>query len=108
MTFNTAAKVGPYVSVSKDRTRYFMGHQGYRFVLYGAYNAFGLIGPENNGIVVLDEENKRVLCDEIAKADTGYFGPTKDQEAAFVDLLTMDYDEFRKFINTNPRSRYRI
>lgn len=108
MEFNTNAKVGPYTAVSKDQTRYFMGKQGYRFVLYGAYNAFGLIGTEMNGIAVLDEENKRVLCDGIAQADTGYFGPTTDQVDTFIDLLSMDYAQFKDFINSNPRSRYRI
>jgi hypothetical protein len=85
-----------------------MGHGTYRFVLYGAYDAYGLIGPEKNGIAVLDEENRTVLCDEIAKADSGYFGPTPEQWASLADLLSVSWDEFRDLINTHERSRYSI
>ena len=44
---------GQYTMVSRDHKVKF-GDRTFRVVLYGAYNAFGLIGPEKNGIAVLE------------------------------------------------------
>jgi len=66
VTFNCRNKSGP-------RTRTF------RIITYQAYNAFGLIGPEFNGVAVLDEDQKQVLCDNIEREQTGYFGVSAAQ-----------------------------
>lgn len=100
--------VGPYTGVSLDVTRAFRGKGKYRFVLYGAYNAYGLIGSEKNGIAVLDEQQKAVLCDELEKADSGYFGPSSEQLQAFEQLQRMPWKEFQALINGHSRARYAI
>lgn len=99
--------VGPYMGVSHDVTRSDNGGT-YRFIVYGAYNAYGLIGSEMNGIAVLDENKKSVLCDLIAREDSGYFGPSENQLKTLVDLVSMPFNKFREFINNNPHSRYSI
>jgi len=106
--FNTNQNIGPYTSVSCEIKRTFKGHGEYRIAIYGAYNAYGLIGPEKNGLVVLDETKRAVLCDEIEKADSGYFGPTKGQYEAMAAFKAMKWPEFREFINTHNRARYSI
>jgi hypothetical protein len=100
-------RVGPYMGISRDVTRSDNGGT-YRFIVYGAYNAYGLIGPEMNGIAVLDEDKKSVLCDLIAREDSGYFGPTQYQLNMLDHLMKIPFDEFKQFINDNPHSRYYI
>lgn len=103
--------VGPFMGVSQDETLRFVTPQGercFRVILYGAYNARGLIGPEFNGIAVLDEDQKAVVVDNIAKQDSGYFGPSPDQRAEFARLCAMKWPALRAFVNAQERLRYSI
>ena len=54
--------VGQYTMVAKDQSLKF-GNRSFRVLLYGAYNAMGLIGTEKNGIAVLDEDRRQVVLD---------------------------------------------
>jgi hypothetical protein len=100
-------QVGPYMGVQRDEQRK-VGKKRVRLVLYAAYNAYGLIGSECNGIAILDEDEMAVVCDEIAKTDSGYFGATPAQAAWFDALMGMSAQEFRAFVNQHPRSRYTL
>lgn len=95
-------KVGQYEMVSRDQTRGFRGRT-LRVILYGAYNALGLIGPEDNGIAILDETRKRMILDGHQKEETGYFGPSKSQVEEFVRIMAMDDDQLEEFIENHPR-----
>jgi hypothetical protein len=75
--------------------------------IYGAYNAHGLIGSECNGIVILDDDEKNVVLDEHAKADTGYYGASAQQRAEFEKIVAMSPDAFEIFVQSNPRSRFK-
>ena len=97
--------VGPYVGVSKDETKTYKNGRTLRFVLYGAYNAFGLIGSENNGIAILDEDNFLVVCDEIGKETTGCFGPSKNQQELFDAILDLSWVGLMPMLKTDPRTR---
>ena len=103
-------QVGPFVGVSADQVRTFPNGRSFRFLVYGAYNAFGLIGSEKNGVAVLDEDNKCVVCDELARADSGYFGPSAEQLALFRKMTAenFDYDELRSLVNGSPRARMEL
>jgi hypothetical protein len=105
MTINLSKRVGPYVGVSRDEHR---PDKRFRLVLYGAYDALGLIGSECNGILVLDEREMRVTCDEIACIGTGWMGPSPKQQSELDRLLAMSDSEFAEFINGHPRRRYEI
>ena len=107
MTIDLQSRVGQFCGVSSDLIVE-KGGRRFRIILYGAYNAFGLIGSECNGVAILDEDNKSVVCDAIAQADTGYFGPKQDQREAFKNLVNLDWEDFRAFINEHPRHRYEI
>jgi hypothetical protein len=111
---NVFPRLGPYVGVTRDKTINFKINRkhsrAFRVIVYGAYDAFGLIGSEKNGIAVLDEDNRSILCDEIAREDSGYFGPSKRQLALFDDITALSWPHFRDYINEScaHRLRYKI
>jgi hypothetical protein len=103
--------VGPYIGVQKDEkvVKTLDGKERtFRLLLYGAYNAFGLIGSESNGVVVLDEDNLCVIADEIACEPSGYFGASEKQRRAFEVLKTSTSLEFRALVNAQRRIRHEI
>lgn len=73
----------------------------------GAYDAYGLIGPEHNGIVVLNETTRDVVADQIAPhgSGSGYFGPSVEQAALFAELLTMPGPAFIQYLCRCTRFR---
>jgi len=97
--------VGPYTGVSRDETITYPGGARYRFLLYGAYNACGLIGSEKNGIAILDEELKNVVLDDHLKVDTGYFGPHVTQAREYDRLITAGWNTISEFVADHPRAR---
>jgi len=98
---------GPYVGVSRDRIVK-KGKTRFRILLYGAYNAFGLIGSECNGICILNEDEKNVVTDGVLSVSSGYFGPAKIQLDLFDKLVKAPAREFRDIINSSDNLRYSI
>lgn len=100
-------RVGPYVGVSKDAVVK-KGKTSFRVLLYGAYDAFGLIGSECNGICILNEDEKNVVTDGILPVDSGYFGPAKIQLDLFDKLVKAPAKVFREIVNASDNLRYSI
>lgn len=103
--------VGPYVGVTIDKQVTFKQgrkNRTFRVLVYGAYNAFGLIGSEKNGIAILDENERAVLADELGIESSGYFGPSKNQIDLFKAILGMSWADFQDLINNSGRNRYTI
>ena len=100
--------IGPYTSITKDVTRTYENGRTIRFAIYGMYNAHGLLGPEHNGVVILDDDEKLVICDKIERADSGYFGPTQRQRDAFEMLTAYSWSSLAKFVATHPRTRRKL
>ncbi len=100
-TFND---VGPYTMIRRNETIAF-GNRKFILLLYGAYNAMGLIGSECNGIAVLDENLRLVVLDEHCKEASGYFGASERQTKEFDRLKALSADEFVAFCNAHPRLR---
>lgn len=96
--------VGQYEMVSRDATKTCCGRR-LRIVLYGAYNAMGLIGPEMNGIAILDEDARCVVLDGHYQEDTGYFGASRRQIIEYSRLMEMSEEELEEFIENHPRTR---
>lgn len=96
--------VGQYTMVSMDKTLDFGGRR-FRVVLYGAYNALGLIGTENNGIAVLDEDRLQVVFDGHCIQDTGAYGPSDRQIVEFERVCALGGEDFVEFCNSHPNSR---
>ena len=80
----------------------------FRIIVYGAFDAYGLIGPEKNGVAILDVDRMRVLTDEICRIDSGYYGPSTRQTAIAVCLVQMTDANFKEYVNQHTRSRYQI
>ena len=91
-------RLGPYMGVTRDEKR-----GRYRLIKYNAYNAFGLIGTEYNGIAVLDDRLRAVLTDNL-----GVGLPSFRQDSLLDDLLECTPECFAGLINASPRARYTI
>ena len=103
--------VGPYTGVQYDKTVTFntpTGKRKFRFIIYQAYNAYGLIGSECNGIAILDEDNLQVVCDEISKQGTGWLGISPKQIKMAEGLIGMKWQDFQTFVNSHQRTRHTI
>ena len=103
-----SSRVGPYRAVSRDEILEFPVGRTFRVLLYGAYDALGLIGYELNGVAILDEDKKAVVCDEIAIDATAYPGPTRAQVEVLERVLAMPWKEFKAMVNAQPNKRYEI
>jgi hypothetical protein len=114
MNFNMfdLPSVGPYLGVSFDGRVTFETESGartFRVIVYAAFNAHGLIGPECNGIAVLDENKRMVVMDEGNKIVSGYYGPGRHQLCAAQHMVTdFPWESFRGYVNSHPRNRYQI
>jgi hypothetical protein len=100
-----------YRGIQEDVTVHFATDDGtrtMRIVIYGAFDAYGLVGPEKNGIAIFDVDNRTVVCDEIGIETSGYFGASKAQIALWQRLIAMEWDEFQAFVNAQPRTRMEI
>jgi len=107
---NAYPNIGPYTGVTFDVVRTFeeVGRT-FRIVVYAAFNAHGLIGSEDNGILVLDDDNMEVLADSLEKNSSGYFGPSDHQWGVANMLATaMTWLEFASYINSCGRNRYQL
>jgi hypothetical protein len=81
----------------------------FRILVYGAYNAYGLIGSEANGILILDEDYLKVVLDEHFVESSGYFGPSERQLAEWERLVGLQtFKKFADFVNAHPRARYKL
>ena len=106
MPIDFSTSVGPFTGISKDKKRKFKENgRTFRLLLYGAYNAYGLIGPECNGIAILDEDNKEVVADELGKIGSGYNGPSQNQISLFNTMMALNWNEFVERINRTGRVR---
>lgn len=103
MSIMSLPNVGPYVGVSRDVRR-----GRYRILVYGAYNACGLIGSEHNGICVLDDQRMQVVADRMVQISSGYHGPSQMQLTALEHMLTCSSEKFANYINSSGRNRYDI
>lgn len=102
-----SSTIGPFEGVTGDKIRE-VGQEKYRILLYGAYNAMGLVGSERNGIAVLSEDRSNVVCDELCCEPEKGSGATANQTEMFNKLLNCSETEFRTIINESARRRYNI
>lgn len=99
--------IGQYAMVSQNEVLKF-GNRTFRVVLYGAYNAFGLIGPEKNGIAILDDDRRAVVLDGHCPQDSGYCGPSEQQVEEFQRICGLPAEEFVEFCDGHPMSRDKV
>lgn len=97
-----------YCGVSRKAALDFGEHGKFIVAIYAAFCAYGLYGPENNGIVILNDSERNVVLDRHYYQSTGYHGPSDGQVGEWKRICGMDWDEFRAFINVNSRARYQF
>lgn len=106
-----ANKIFPYMGVEVDEqaTKIIQGvERHFRLITYQAYNAFGLIGPEKNGVAIFDLDSNQVLCDEMRIQPFGYVGASDDQRKFLSGMLTASGEVFQIIVNAHRRARYHI
>lgn len=109
MSNHISCQTGPYMHGPSDKwTKVFESDDGgkrtFTLLIAGAYNA-GIIGPEHNGIVVLDEDNQKVVLDRHLPQTSGNYGPSAEQKAEIQRILEMSWQKFATFCTNNPRYR---
>lgn len=103
-----AKNVKPFTGVEFDQMVQFDNGKRFRVISYQAYDAFGLIGSEHNGIAILNEDERDVVLDQHFQQSTGYFGVGNKVFAEAERICKMSWEEFQAFVNVNVRSRYAI
>lgn len=98
-------QIGPYMYADGAVRRREVDGTDYIVGIAGAYNAFGLIGSEHNGLFVLDDTAKRVLTDDIGRESSGYNGPSQSQWNLLRDVMTMDGEGFVDWVKSTARYR---
>lgn len=108
MTDYNLPSIKPFTFVWKDAKRTFgkgKKAQTFHVIGYGAYDAFGLIGTEFNGIAICSVTERCVITDNIAQGDVGDCG-TPEQRAEFDRIMSCSEDEFKVACKTLGRPRY--
>ncbi|AOG03464.1 hypothetical protein [Bosea sp. RAC05] len=98
-------KIGPYIHQDDCIARLTFGiDRGLTVVLYQSYQA-GIIGPEYNGIAILDDDHGQTVLDLHQREASGSNGPSSAQRAEFDRLKAMTWPELMSFIANHPRRR---
>ena len=98
----------PFMYIAQEFARVVGGYT-VRVLLYGAYNAYGLIGPEHNGIAIANETNRGVVLDEHLCKNPGWYpgfgGPSAKQQQEMSRLAQLTEAEFLSFVRLHQRYR---
>lgn len=97
-------RIGPYLYFDGMLREKKFGDRSFTVVVAAAYDA-GIIGPEHNGIVILDDNNRLLMLDRHMQASSGYHGPTAEQKSELDRIMQMDWKTFSKFVSDHPRYR---
>lgn len=98
-------RIGNFMYAEGALRRRTVGGVDFIIGIAGAYNAYGLIGPERNGIFVLDDTAKRVVLDRDCEVYSGYNGPSKAQWARLEEIADLDDSTFIHWLVSHPRCR---
>lgn len=79
--------------------------RSFSLVIASAEDAGGMVGPEYNGIAILDNDNLCVVSDRVLRQASGYYGPSEAQKAEFERIRGMGWNEFSAYCRALPRFR---
>lgn len=102
--------VGPYTKVVRDSKWTPDGSPvEIRGIIYGAYNAHGLIGSEYNGIALFDETNLQVITDNVGRSASSSIyidgTPGKDVVKLLDQIEDMSWEELLDYVKNTPNYR---
>lgn len=102
----------PFTGVEWDYKRKFPDGKRCHIIAYRAYDAFGLIGSEMNGVAVValpNDEGKdhegAIIATEIACESSGYFGLSQRQLDVAYLLSVCPWSMFKTVVNACPNKR---
>lgn len=105
MSIGIMSRTGRYLHAPDAKfEKSFPSGRKFTVLIAGAYHA-GIIGPEHNGIVILDENHSSVVLDRHMQIDSGYHGPSAAQVKEAKRILDMTWNEFSEFCRTHERFR---
>lgn len=90
-------RLGQFVGIRRQFTRT-INKKSFTVAIYAAHDVFGLIGSERNGVVVVNDTDKKVVLDMEAASSSGWYGPTKKQLDVFGSLNAMTKMQFLGYI----------
>ena len=109
---NFQPNIGPFNFVTANKLISHGVNGAYRIVLYGAYNACGLIGSEFNGVGVLiepkDGARGAVVVDNLGCEPSGYGGPSQAQSDLYELICNEPWAQFQKRCNRSDRVRFKL
>lgn len=81
----------------------FDGGRSMILVAASAYDAGGMIGPEYNGLLVIDSDNNSIVLEQHMREGSGSQGPTRSQRAEFDRLSNMtEWRDFAAWLKSVP------
>lgn len=98
-------RVGQYRYADSALRKRKIGGKLYLVGIAGAYDAFGLIGPEHNGIFILNDTDKCVVADQGCIESSGYNGPSQRQWDSLKVLMQSSDKQFIELVKAMPRYR---
>ena len=106
------SNIGPFHFVTANKLINHGVNGTYRIVLYGAFNACGLIGSEFNGVGVLiepkDGARGAVVVDNLGRESSGYGGPSQTQSDLYELICNEPWAQFQKRCNRSDRVRFKL
>lgn len=79
--------------------------RAWRILLYAAIRSGGMIGPEFNGVAIVDVVTGDTLLEGHFRMSTGYYGPSPAQSNEFSRLAALSLSELQDFIRSlHPRA----
>lgn len=99
-------KIGQFFYRTGDLATRTVGDKTFSILVSSAYDANGLIGSEINGIVVLNETDRRVVLDRhMIASSTFELGGYTAQKKEFKRVLSLDDAAFLNFLKSSENYR---
>lgn len=105
MPSSLTTNIGPYLCYPETiMEKKFDNDRTFKIAISAAYNA-GIIGYEYNGIVIFDEDNRKVVLDLHMQQQSGYYGPSDNQIKELARIMNLDWKPFTSFCKENSHFR---
>ena len=89
---------GRFIGVSRAADVPSPPRRAWRILLYAAIQSGGMIGPEFNGIAIVDAVTGDTLLENHFRVSSGYYGPPPAQSNEFSRLAALPLNELQDFL----------
>lgn len=98
-------RIGKYVCSAGHVARKTYGDSRGITIAFACAKNAGIIGYEDNGIVLFDDDHGEIILDNHLRSGSGWGGPNADQAAEFERICSMKWKELVAFIADHPKTR---